>query len=75
MLSGSPATGNRNSRGTESVVEVIERLEPTIGLEPMTCRLRTEEDPEPSATQPTSDDVAWPVFDASSKGDDPARSS
>ena len=25
-----------------SVVEVIEKLEPTIGLEPMTCRLRSE---------------------------------
>ena len=25
-----------------SVVEVIERLEPTIGLEPMTCRLRID---------------------------------
>jgi hypothetical protein len=25
-----------------SVVEVVERLEPTIGLEPMTCRLRRD---------------------------------
>ena len=46
---------------TESVVEVIEGLEPTIGLEPMTCRLRTEEDGEPSATQRTSDDVTPPI--------------
>jgi hypothetical protein len=28
--------------GTEDVVEVIEMLEPTIGLEPMTCRLRID---------------------------------
>ena len=57
MLSGSPATGNRNSRGTESVVEVIEKLEPTIGLEPMTCRLRTADEAERVRTEPTSDEL------------------
>src|SRR5262245_43356639 len=28
--------------GAEGVVEVLEKLEPTIGLEPMTCRLRSQ---------------------------------
>ena len=41
-----------------SVVEVLERLEPTIGLEPMTCRLRSEDEGEHAAHQATSEDVS-----------------
>jgi integrase-like protein len=32
--------GTNRAVGAAGVVEVIEKLEPTIGLEPMTCRLR-----------------------------------
>ena len=53
-----------NSTGLDgSVVEVIARLEPTIGLEPMTCRLRTANEPEPRSTEKTSDDVSPPALD------------
>src|SRR5262245_16167100 len=45
------------------VVVVIEKLEPTIGLEPMTCRLRTENKGERSDTQSTSDDITRSDFD------------
>jgi hypothetical protein len=43
-------SADANARGDHraaagSVLEVIERLEPTIGLEPMTCRLRTAATP------------------------------
>jgi hypothetical protein len=31
--------GDQPGRGAANVVEMIEKLEPTIGLEPMTCRL------------------------------------
>ena len=39
------------------VVEVLEKLEPTIGLEPMTCRLRTADEADSSSTQTTLDDA------------------
>jgi hypothetical protein len=39
----------------------MEKLEPTIGLEPMTCRLQTDEDADPDVTQPTSVDVTRPL--------------
>src|SRR5262245_23595554 len=48
--------------GAENVVEAIEELEPTIGLEPMTCRLRTEDDIRRSETQPNSGDLIRPHF-------------
>src|SRR5262245_10387703 len=54
------------------VLEVSERLEPTIGLEPMTCRLRTDAGGEPSTTQPTSDDATPPAFDESPENQGPA---
>jgi hypothetical protein len=56
-------------------VEVIEKLEPTIGLEPMTCRLRTDEDSQLSTTQPTSDDVTPPAFDRRPEVDERPSSS
>jgi len=54
-----------------SRMEVIEELEPTIGLEPMTCRLRTEDKTELSTTEPISDDVTQHALGEATKGDDP----
>ena len=73
-------TDPRNSRtlagsGVSVVVEVIEKLEPTIGLEPMTCRLRSEDTGELSTTEPTLDDLSPPALEASPKGDGDPRSS
>jgi hypothetical protein len=47
-----------NSTGLDaSVVEVIERLEPTIGLGPMTCRLRSLGEDSPRTPQANQNDV------------------
>jgi hypothetical protein len=61
--------------GTGRTVEVIERLEPTIGLEPMTCRLRTEGIGKLSDTGPTSNDVTTPALELLANGEDPVESS
>lgn len=66
---GSQARGSQlvaNSTEVDaSVVEVIERLEPTVGLEPTTCRLRREDAGEANATEPTLGDATPPVLDGS----------
>ena len=49
---GDSLVANR-TLGTERVVEVLEKLAPTIGLEPMVRRLRTADDADPEVTQPT----------------------
>ena len=53
---------------------MIEKLAPTIGLEPMTG-LRTDDNAEPSATQPTSDDVSTPALERPAQGNDHPTSS
>jgi hypothetical protein len=57
------------------VVEVMERLEPTIGLEPMTCRLRTADNVELRDTQATSDDVTPCIVDPMAPTEGPTTSS
>jgi hypothetical protein len=63
------------NRVSVRVRSALEKLEPTIRLEPMTCRLRTGGDAEAGTTQPTSDDVSPPDLDRSPKGDDHPSSS
>jgi hypothetical protein len=62
-------------RAREAWGKQFGKLEPTIGLEPMTCRLRTEDTGELSTTEPTLDDLSPPALEASPKGDGDPRSS
>jgi hypothetical protein len=56
-VAGGVADATSGGDGACGLVEVIEELEPTIGLEPMTCRLRSADEGNPSATQTTPDEV------------------
>jgi hypothetical protein len=54
-----------------TVVRSLEKkLEPTIGLEPMTCRLRTADEPNSSDTQTTSDEITSRTLGESPNGSD-----
>jgi hypothetical protein len=49
-------------------VEVLEKLEPTIGLEPMTCRLRSLGEDSPGTPQPYQNDVVTPTSEPPPEG-------